>query len=411
MKTIVGLFDTFDEAKKAATDLESAGVSHNDISIVANNESGQYAANSTDTAATGAPHVSGHAIGHDAKVGAEYGGVAGLLLGLTGLAVPGLGWIATAGWLGGMILGAVTGAAIGGLVGAFTSVGVPEEDAYNYNEAVRRGGILLAVRAQDEQAQRVAEILGEDGAVNIDERVDQYRSEGYVPGAATAATTVAATTATAATMNTTAPTTTQTVNAQGETVLPVMEESIALGKRQVQSGGVRVYSHVTETPVQESINLREEHVTVERHAVNRPVDAATMNNLRDGVIEVTETAEVPVVAKEARVVEEVVVGKEATQRTETVHDTVRRTDVEVEQIAGTTTTTGTTFGTAAGHTARDMAATASGAVQSTEGSIPGVQTGGHAVDGSGAPDTRGIMEKAADTITGNHVDDKTGRPV
>ncbi len=412
MKTIVGLFDTFDEAKKAATDLESAGVGHNDISIVANNENGQYAANSTDTTTTGEPHVSGHAIGHDAVVGAEYGGVAGLLLGLTGLAIPGLGWIATAGWLGGMILGAATGAVVGGLVGALTSVGVPADDASHYNEAVRRGGILLAVRAQDEQAQRVAEILGEDGAVNIDERVDQYRNEGYVPGAATAA---VATTTTAATMNTTpvtaAPMTTKSVNAQGETVLPVVEESIALGKRQVQSGGVRVYSHVTETPVQESINLREEHVTVERHAVNRPVDAATLNNLREGVIEVTETAEVPVVAKEARIVEEVVVGKAATERTETVHDTVRRTDVEVEQIAGTTTTTGTTFGTAAGHTARDIAATASGAVQSTEGSIPGVQTGGHAVDGSGAPDTRGIMEKAADTVTGNRIDDKTGRPV
>ncbi len=413
MKTIVGLFDTFDEAKKAAQDLENAGIGHNDISIVANNETGAYAANSTDTTTTGTPSVSGHAIGHDAVAGAEIGGVAGLLLGLTGLAIPGLGWIATAGWLGGMLLGAATGAAVGGLVGAFTSVGVPEEDAQHYTEAVRRGGILLAVRSQDEQAQRVAEILGEDGAVNIDERVEQYRSQGYVPGAA-----AAATTATAATMNTTttatAPIATQTVNTAGETVLPVVEEQIALGKREVQSGGVRVYSHVTETPVQESINLREEHVTVERHAVDRPVDAATMNNLRDGVIEVTETAEVPVVAKEARVVEEVVVGKQATERTETVHDTVRRTDVEVEQIAGQTTTTGTTFGTAgttAGHTARDIAATASGAVQSTEGSIPGVQTGGHAVDGSGAPDTRGIMEKAADTITGNHVDDKTGRPV
>ena len=402
MKTIVGLFDTFDEAKKAATDLESAGISHNDISIVANNESGQYAANSADTTTTGAPHVSGHAIGHDAVVGAEYGGVAGLLLGLTGLAIPGLGWIATAGWLGGMILGAATGAVVGGLVGALTSVGVPEEDAAHYNEAVRRGGILLAVRAQDTQAQRVAEILGEDGAVNIDERVDQYRNEGYVPAVATAA---AATTATMSTpaVNTTV-NTAQRVNTQGETVLPVVEESIALGKRQVQSGGVRVYSHVTERPVEESINLREEHVTVERHAVNRPVSAADMNNLRDGMIEVTETAEVPVVAKEARIVEEVVVGKEATQRTETIHDTVRRTDVEVEQIAGTTTTTGTTLGATADnalHTARTA----------VEGSVPGVQTGGHAVDGSGAPDTRGILEKAADTITGNRVDDKTGRPV
>ena len=152
--------------------------------------------------------------------------------------------------------------------------------------------------------------------------------------------------------------------------------------------------------------------------MNRPVDANDLAAFKEGTIEVTETAEIPVVAKEARIVEEVVVGKEATQRTETVHGTVRRTDVEVEQLAGQTTTTGTTLNTTGttvggtiGHTARDIAANASGAVERTEGSIPGVQTGGHAIDGSGAPDTRGITEKIADTLTGNRVDDKTGRPV
>lgn len=88
MKTIVGLFDTFDEAKKAAGDLQSAGVPQDDISLVANNESGQYAANSTDTTTDTTTHT-GHAIGHDAKVGAEIGAVAGLAIGLTGLAIPG----------------------------------------------------------------------------------------------------------------------------------------------------------------------------------------------------------------------------------------------------------------------------------------------------------------------------------
>ena len=74
MKTIVGLFDTMEQAKKAALDLEAAGIAHNDISLVANNESGQHAAHTT---ATAAPTVSGHAIGHDAVVGAEIGGGCG----------------------------------------------------------------------------------------------------------------------------------------------------------------------------------------------------------------------------------------------------------------------------------------------------------------------------------------------
>jgi hypothetical protein len=185
MKTIVGLFDDMELARTAALNVEAAGISHNDVSVVANNEGGRYVptdtsttvSTTTGTTATVAPVTSGHAIGHDAKVGAEVGGVAGLLIGLTGLAIPGLGWIAGAGWLMGMILGAGTGAIIGGLVGALTSVGVPETDATHYTEGVRRGGTLVAVKASDEMAHRVAEILSQAGAVNIDERAALYSQE------------------------------------------------------------------------------------------------------------------------------------------------------------------------------------------------------------------------------------------
>ncbi|SAL89031.1 hypothetical protein AWB74_08871 [Caballeronia arvi] len=104
-----------------------------------------------------------------------------------------------------------------------------------------------------------------------------------------------------------------------------------VGKREVHTGGVRVYSRVTETPVSESVNLREERATIERRAVNRPATAA---DLREGSVEIRETQEQPVVAKTARVVEEVVVGKEASTRTETVNDTVRSTEVDVERTEG-----------------------------------------------------------------------------
>ena len=145
----------------------------------------------------------------------------------------------------------------------------------------------------------------------------------------------------ASTATLTAPATTGTVKAGDEQVLQVVEEDLAVGKRQVQRGGARVHTYVTERPVEESVTLHEEHVTVERRPVDRAVTGADAA-FREGSIEVTETAEVPVVAKTARVVEEVVVGKTATDRVETVSDTVRRTDVEVEEIPGTTTTTGTT---------------------------------------------------------------------
>lgn len=126
--------------------------------------------------------------------------------------------------------------------------------------------------------------------------------------------------------------------AAGEVTLPVIEERIAIGKRQVERGGVRVQQHITERPVEETISLREEHVHVERRPVNQPIDATNMEAFKEGVIEVTETSEEAVVSKQARVVEEVVVGKEVTEHQETIRDTVRRSEVEVEEFDANTST-------------------------------------------------------------------------
>lgn len=175
MKTVVGLFDDFAQAKNAGVQLEQMGISHNDISVLANNESGAYGANPDP-----AHHTMGEAMAKDATVGAEVGGVLGLLAGLSLFVIPGLGWIAGAGWLTGMLTGAGIGAVAGGLVGVLTHVGVPAADAAYYNEGVRRGGVLVAVKAEDSNAAAVAQLLSAQGAVNIEERAAQYRSEGFV---------------------------------------------------------------------------------------------------------------------------------------------------------------------------------------------------------------------------------------
>ncbi len=117
-----------------------------------------------------------------------------------------------------------------------------------------------------------------------------------------------------------------------EAVLPVIEEELQVGKREVEKGGVRVTNRVTETPVEGQVRLREEHVNVERRPVNRPVGEADAVAFREGTIEVSEKAEQAVVAKQARVVEEVVIDKQVTERTETVRDTVKQTDVDVEDL-------------------------------------------------------------------------------
>jgi len=118
---------------------------------------------------------------------------------------------------------------------------------------------------------------------------------------------------------------------ENEVTLPIVEEQMTVGKRAVEKGGVNVRTTMTEKPIEETVNLREENVTVQRHRVDRPVDNAT-DAFQEGTFDVTTKAEVPVVSKEARVVEEVVIDKQMTERTETVRDTVKRTDVEVDEI-------------------------------------------------------------------------------
>ncbi len=130
----------------------------------------------------------------------------------------------------------------------------------------------------------------------------------------------------------------------GQAVIPVVEEELKVGKRTVEGGGVRVSTQVTETPVQEQVQLHEEQVKVERRPVNRAATSADAA-FKEGTIEVTERSEEAVVTKQARVIEEIVVSKQAQDRTETVQDTVRRTDVDVEKVdtpkRGTKSTTKT----------------------------------------------------------------------
>ena len=120
-----------------------------------------------------------------------------------------------------------------------------------------------------------------------------------------------------------------------EVRVPVVEEELAVGKRAVETGGVRVEKEITARPVEENINLHEERVTVDRRPVDREVRPEDLNAFENQTIEMREMAEEAVVEKRARVVEEVVVGKESRERTEHISDTVRRTDVRVEPLVAT----------------------------------------------------------------------------
>jgi uncharacterized protein (TIGR02271 family) len=199
---------------------------------------------------------------------------------------------------------------------------VDEHEQGFYSEAVRRGSTVVTVDADESLIDNAAEVLSRHGAVDIDRRAAQYRSAGfdrfdesadlYSPEQARSEW--------------------ATFAAQRDVAIPVVEEELQVGKRTVNRGGVRIHTRVTERPVDEVVTLREEHVRVDRRPVDRDASTADLDIMEGRTMDITESAEEAVVAKRARVVEEVIVGKDVDEHEEHVHDTVRRKDVEVENV-------------------------------------------------------------------------------
>lgn len=233
----------------------------------------------------------------------------------------------------------------GGIGGFFSSLFGSDDDDRNqrYTTVGQRSSIVTVHAQSEDLAERAADILDAAGAVDIDEKAAQYSStQGY---AGTTAGQYAGDLTTGTTTNQYAADLTTDTNAvrEGETIsVPVIEENLEVGKRTVETGGVRVRSRIVERPVEESVRLRSERVVIQRNPVNRTATDADFTTFNEGEIELTEHAEQAVVAKEARIVEEVTVGKTVDEREEVIHDTVRRTDVDVEDLRAATDTYKTT---------------------------------------------------------------------
>ena len=177
---ITRMFDSYSEATRAVTELEAAGISHGDISIVANNADNQATTTTgTDTASATDPAAPATGAGTGASVGTLVGGGAGLLAGLGMLAVPGIGPIVAAGWLVATLTGAGVGAAGGGLLGGLVGAGVPQDHAHVYAEGVRRGGTLVTVRAPEGQAAQAETVLAKYATVDPAVRGGEYRQSGW----------------------------------------------------------------------------------------------------------------------------------------------------------------------------------------------------------------------------------------
>lgn len=175
MRTVTGLFDSYDDARAAVKALEDAGVSSDDISIVSHKDGKEDVEGQGNNAAEGA--------GTGAGIGAAAGGAGGLLAGLGLLAIPGVGPVVAAGWLvataAGAVAGAVAGGAAGGIVGAMIESGVSENDAHLYAEGVRRGGSLVVAKVDEDKVAASEAILSRSRAVDLAERRAAYTNDGW----------------------------------------------------------------------------------------------------------------------------------------------------------------------------------------------------------------------------------------
>jgi len=267
--TIAGVFDRYSEAQAAARELTDSGIPKEEVCVRSNLATGA-AGGAADAGSTVEAH--------------EEGGVRGFFRRLFG----------------------------------------QEEDASQYSEAVRRGSTVVVVTAPAGRVEEAAAVMNRHGAIDIDRRVADYREMGW-RGYDEKAPAYTADEAARERER-------YRSSAQEGQTIPVVDEEMVIGKRVVRRGGVRVYTEIVEEPVEKEVSLREEHARVQRRAVDREISPSEASQLRDQSIEVTETAEEPVISKRARVKEEVVVGKEVTSRTEKVTDKLRHTNVKVEKL-------------------------------------------------------------------------------
>lgn len=267
-QTVVGVFDQYATAQRAAAALAAHGIARDHIHVTG----------ATDEQARGAQSASGSE---------RYAGGEGV---------------------------------VGSIRSFFSEVfGGDEHHSHldEYSEAVKRGGAVVKVDADEEgEVEQARTMLMREGAVDIDQRVAQWRND-ETSGASGAASMRNA-----------------TASQDGEQRVPIVKESLEVGKRNVNTGGVRVYARTIEEPVDKSVSLRTEKATVDRRAVDRAATDADLATFKDRTIEVRENSERAVVGKTARVVEEVVVGKNVQTQQKNIRDTVRSTDVRVEQLGG-----------------------------------------------------------------------------
>jgi stress response protein YsnF len=183
-----------------------------------------------------------------------------------------------------------------------------EEERSKYTEVGKRSCILTVHVDNIDEAEKAARIMDDYGAMDVNERAREFSGQSGFSGSQ------------------------DTSSAKSSKTIPVIEEEMEVGKKEVENTGIRLRSRIIEKPVEKHLRLRSEHINVERHKVNRPATESELENFKEGTYEARERKEVPLVNKKAKVVEEVQVNKEVEEHDETIRGKVRKTDVDIENL-------------------------------------------------------------------------------
>ena len=172
MRNASALFDTLPQARVAVQQLLAQGFSSDQINLIANATDDEVAYRKAEDA--------GHTAEQVAEAGVLAGGLGGLLVGLSFLAVPGVGPILAAGGLvASLISGTALGALAGGAVALLVELGIPQEHAAAYAEAIRRGGALVVVQCSEERVDEANAVLSQQQPLNLAERSQSWRDSGW----------------------------------------------------------------------------------------------------------------------------------------------------------------------------------------------------------------------------------------
>lgn len=170
-RTIVGIFDSYNQAEGAARQIKEKGLRTDDISIVAKGGEEKAGGTSATMGTTGRTATMGKEsraqndnISDGVVTGGILGGLAGLLIGAGSMVIPGLGIVAAAGPITGLLSGAVTGGVVGGLV----DLGIPENRSKQYESEIKSGRVLFSMRTDEDKVGQVSSILTNNGAISVD---------------------------------------------------------------------------------------------------------------------------------------------------------------------------------------------------------------------------------------------------